>query len=74
MKLEDLSRYLMAYLDGSWTCVAIQEVLEELIVEGVIDLRLDDRPLKESSQIKAALPEMLGSTLQALANAALLVT
>ncbi len=73
IQLEGLSHYLLSYLDGSWSRAALLKVLQNLLIEGTIEVEQDGKPLKAPADIKRALPEMLEAALRSLADAALLV-
>ncbi len=75
IKIVGLGHYLLPYLDGSWSHVALAELLETLINEGTVEMQPEEQPLSPgaTAQIKERLPEMVESALQTLANAALLI-
>jgi methyltransferase-like protein/SAM-dependent methyltransferase len=73
INLNGISCHLLRYLDGSHDRAALLDVLEGLAVEGVIEVRQDDEPVKDAEQARITLDGMLDSQLHRLARAALLV-
>ncbi len=71
--LDGLNGYLVLRLDGTLSRAALLDMLEMMISEGAIEVALEDQSLKGAKHVRDALPEMLDSALQSLANAALLV-
>jgi methyltransferase-like protein len=73
VKLDGLAYHLIPYLDGNWGREGLLQILKEWANEGIIEVRQGDELITEAAQIERALPNMLETALQGLANAALLV-
>jgi methyltransferase-like protein/predicted O-methyltransferase YrrM len=73
LDLTAIAWQLAPYLDGTRDQAALRQILTELVEQGVVELKEEDRPLKTPAEIKQAVPEALESALQAMANAALLI-
>ena len=73
LKVEGFNQRLLPYLDGSRDRPALLKTLAELAAAGELEIEADGRPVTDMTQVKRILPEMLESSLESLAGAALLV-
>lgn len=74
VKLHPFIHRLVTLLDGQMDRPALLQKLDELLAAGVIQVEQNDRPVEELAEARKLLPEMLESSLQAVADAALLVS
>lgn len=71
--LDDVSRRLLPYLDGTHDRAALIELLHGWVREGVIGVVEDDQPIQDEAAIRQRLGQDLETALQWLANIGLLV-
>jgi methyltransferase-like protein len=72
IKVEGLGRYLLPYLDGSWSRPALAKLLDSLVNEGAVELELAANLPQDWPARQVMFDDMVGAALQTLANAALL--
>jgi methyltransferase-like protein/SAM-dependent methyltransferase len=72
VRLNEFSYYLLPYLDGSRDRAALLEIMERRGTQGRMEEGQEDRPADDGGQ-ESTPAELLGTVLQQLANAALLV-
>lgn len=75
VQLDEVNRYLLQQMDGTRTRSQLVDLLEELVGEGTLRLRMRAGELLEATGMgdRAKLAEMLDETLTALARKALLI-
>ena len=71
--VDEASRHLLGYLDGSRDRAALVEALIELERNEIITVHQDDQPVKDAELIRHALAEGLDSQLHQIGQAGLLV-
>jgi hypothetical protein len=74
VRLHPFIQRLVTLLDGQMDRPALLQKLDELVAAGVIQVEQNDRPVEELAEARKLLPEMLESSLQSVADAALLVS
>lgn len=74
VRLHPFIHHLVRLLDGHTDRPALLQKLAELLAAGMIQVEQNDRPVEDLAEARKLLPEMLESSLQAVADAALLVS
>ena len=74
VRLHPFIHRLVPLLDGQMDRPALLQKLAEMLAAGIIQVEQNDRPVEEPAEVRTLLPEMLESSLQSVADAALLVS
>lgn len=72
VNLDEFSRQVLGYLDGSRDRTALLEILEGLVDKGVLSIRQEDRTAHEKAGFRQSLSRVLDQNLLKLAQASLL--
>lgn len=70
---DEVSHYLLPYLDGKHNRVTLLEVLAGLVAEGVLVVQSNGQSLKDAGRLRDTLAQVLDRSLHKLARDALLV-
>src|SRR5262249_51564913 len=73
IELDPFDRAVLGHLDGTHDRQGLVKILTDLVVGDVLTVEVDGRPLKDPAQLRPALNDALGCSLDRLAASALLV-
>ncbi|HEV7920259.1 MAG TPA: class I SAM-dependent methyltransferase [Thermoanaerobaculia bacterium] len=74
LKLDDpFARFILRHLDGTRDRAALVRLLDQEVAAGRLDVRVDDKPVRDPSRIPAVLQAILDHHLKKMADYALLV-
>lgn len=71
--LDEITYHLLLHLDGTRNRTALLDIIAGLAAEGVIEVKEEERPIKDATEVKRLMTKRIEAHLSQLARTALLV-